>query len=326
MTYSKTRATKDNTTQYTPTTESELISDSNQGSEAMMNEAEIIPSPRLDATAETLVVPSAAEAKDRFASPEYVNLNARLPRIQALRGENGPSDCGYFITESEMAKAGWQSVDESELIVYEYNSGGKERGLLIQSPRMLVVPRSPLFAFDRQISRQEERLVVAGQYSKQLYSDRAQYGTAQCYEILLLDEQNQPLHEIGFAYVAKGANQASFSFHWQQLVNEVTKCHAIANSIPARAKDVRFNSLCVFQFTVKRELAGNNAKSPACKVHSHVAPTQSNWEQFFVGRQDAIADRFLNLLAPTTELTLPQANVLNLLDKPEDENLDKLAA
>jgi Family of unknown function (DUF5895) len=180
---------------------------------------------------------------------------------------------------------------------------------------MLVVPRSPLFAFDRQNSRQEGRLVVAGQYNKQLYSDRERFGTAQCYEILLLDDQNQPLHEIGLAYVAKGANQASFSFHWQQLVNEVTKCHAIGNSIPARAKDIRFSSLCVFHLTVKRELAGNNAKSPACKVHSHVAPTQDNWEQFFLGRQDDIADRFLNLLAPTTELTLPQGDVLNLIDR-----------
>jgi hypothetical protein len=126
--------------------------------------------------------------------------------------------------------------------------------------------------------------------------------------------------------VAKGANQASFSCHWQQLVNEVTKCHAIANSIPARAKDARFNSLCVFQFDVKRELAGNNAKSPACKVHSHVVPTQANWEQFFLGRQDEVANRFLNLLTPTTELTLPQAHLLSTTDRVEDELHQELAA
>ena len=325
MTYSKTRATKDNSIEYSPTPSSTSI-DVNS-----INGAEATP-PQNDR--ELLVVPSAAEVRDRFAAPEYVNPNARLPRIQALRGENGASECGYFITEAEMAKAGWKQGDEGgtsgspggQTIVYEYNSGGKERGLLIQSPRMLVVPRSPLFAFDRQVSRQEERLVVAGQYNKQLYSNREKYGTAQCYEVLLLDEHNQPLHEIGLAYIAKGANQASFSFHWQQLVTQVTKCHAIANSIPARAKDARFNSLCVFEFTVKRELAGNNAKSPACKVHTHVEPTQANWEQFFLGRQDEIADRFLNLLAPTTELTLPQSNLLGLVEQADDVNLVDLAA
>jgi Family of unknown function (DUF5895) len=318
MTYSKTRATKDNTADYTHSP--------NTGTSGVAP-AEISGAATVDLDLhETQLVPSAAEVRDRFAAPEYVNPNARLPRIQALRGENGASECGYFITETEMSKAGWRQIDESDTIVYEYNSGGKERGLLIQSPRMLVVPRSPLFAFDRQISRTEGRLVVAGQYSKQLYSNREKYGTAQCYEVLLLDEQNQPLHEIGLAYVAKGANQASFSFHWQQLVQEVTKCHAIANSIPARAKDARFNSLCVFQFAVKRELAGNNAKSPACKVHSHVAPTQANWEQFFLGRQDEIANRFLNLLAPTTELTLPQTNLLSAADRIEDELHQELAA
>ncbi len=250
--------------------------------------------------------------KDRFAAPEYVNPNARLPKIQALRGENGAEDCGYFITEQEMAKAGWGDFKEADMKIYEYNSGGKERGLLLKSPRMLVVPRSPLFAFDRIGSRQEERLVVAGQYSKQLYSDRAKYGTAQAYEIMLLDKDNQPMHEIGLAYLAKGANQASFSFHWQQLVDEVTKCHAIANGIPARAKDVRFNCLCVFEFTVKRELAGTNAKSPACKVGSHVAPNIANWETFFLGRNDEVADRFLNLMVPTDDLILPQSTVLAL--------------
>ena len=193
MTYSKTRATKDHTAEYATSAQSNST-------------IELI---KVESTPEGLVVPSAAEIRDRFAAPEYVNPNARLPRIQALRGENGASECGYFITETEMAKAGWGQIDESSTIVYEYNSGGKERGLLIQSPRMLVVPRSPLFAFDRQVSRQEERLVVAGQYSKQLYSNREKYGTAQCYEVLLLDGNNQPLHEIGLAYLAKGANQGA---------------------------------------------------------------------------------------------------------------------
>jgi Family of unknown function (DUF5895) len=250
--------------------------------------------------------------RDRFASPEFVNPNARLPKIQALRGENGAAECGYFVTEQEMIKAGWKNIKEDELIIYEFNSGGKERGILIRSPRMLVVPRSPLFAFDRQASRAEGKTVVAGQYSKQLHSDRENYGTSQCFEVLLLDSNNQPLHELGFAYVPKGANQSTFSLHWQQLVDEVTKCHAVANGISARAKDVRFTSLCVFEFIVKRELAGAKIKSPACKVDSHTKPTQANWEQFFLGRNDEIGDKFLNILCPTTELTLPASSLLAL--------------
>jgi hypothetical protein len=101
----------------------------------------------------------------------------------------------------------------------------------------------------------------------------------------------------------------SFSAHWQQLTNEITRFHAQANGIPARPKNSMFTCLCVFQFSVKRELAGTSMKSFACKVDAHVSPTAANWEGFFLGRDNATADRFLNLMAPTapTMMSLPQS-------------------
>jgi hypothetical protein len=42
--------------------------------------------------------------------------------------------------------------------------------------------------------------------------------------------------------LAKVANQASFSSHWQQLINEVTRYHAQANGIPARPKNSMFRA------------------------------------------------------------------------------------
>jgi Family of unknown function (DUF5895) len=248
---------------------------------------------------------------DRFASPEYTDPQARLPRIQALRGEKGDVDCGYFITEAEMEKAGWHSFKVKDLVTYQYNSGGQEKGLLLKNPRMLVVQRSPIFAFDRQASVQEKRMIVSGAYSRQAHNEREKYGLGQYYEVLLLDENNEPLHELSLGYLAKGANQASFSSHWQQLVNEITRFHAQANQIPARPKNSMFTSLCVFQFSVKRELAGTSLKSYACKVDSHVSPTVTNWESFFLGRNNATADRFLQLMAPTAELSLlmPEQNL-----------------
>ncbi len=56
--------------------------------------------------------------RDRFASAEYTDPQARLPRIQALRGEKGEVDCGYFITEAEMEKAGWYEVKAKDLVTY----------------------------------------------------------------------------------------------------------------------------------------------------------------------------------------------------------------
>jgi Family of unknown function (DUF5895) len=236
--------------------------------------------------------------KDRFATANYNDPAAQLPKIQALRGEKGDIDCGYFITEAEMQKAGWKSIAAKDLTTYQFNSGGQERGILLKTPRMLVVQRSPLFAFDRQASVQEKRMIVSGAYSRQAHKEREKYGLGQYYEVLLLDENNEPLHETSLGYLAKGANQSSFSAHWQQLINEVTRCHAQANQIPARPKNSMFTCLCVFQFSVKRELAGSSMKSYACKVDDHVSPTAANWESFFLGRNDETADRFLNLMVP----------------------------
>jgi Family of unknown function (DUF5895) len=248
------------------------------------------------------------KTQDRFATPEYNDPAAKLPKIQALRGEKGDIDCGYFVTETEMEKAGWHSVKVKDLTTYQYNSGNQERGLLLKNPRMLVVQRSPIFAFDRQASVQEKRMIVSGAYSRQAHKEREKYGLGQYYEVLLLDENNEPLHETPLGYLAKGANQASFSSHWQQLVNEVTRSHAQANGIPARPKNSMFTCLCVFQLSVKRELAGSSMKSYACKVDGHISPTAANWESFFLGRNEEKADRFLNLMVPhePTMACLPQ--------------------
>lgn len=248
--------------------------------------------------------------RDRFATG-YEDSTAQLPKIQALRGERSGADCGFFITEAEMEKAGWKSIAAKDLTTYDFNSGNQERGLLLKTPRMLVVPRSPLFAYDKQASTQEKRMIVSGQYSRQAHDDRQKYGLAQYFEVLLLDANNEPLHEIPLGYLAKGANQSTFINHWRQLIDEVTRCHARANGIPARPKNSMFTCLCVFQFSVKRELAGSSMKSYACKVDAHVSPTAANWESFFLGRHAVTADRFLNLMVPhePTMAALPQSKV-----------------
>ena len=49
--------------------------------------------------------------RDEFASPDFVDPDARLPRIQAVRGESNLEHCGYFITADNMAQAGWLDFD-----------------------------------------------------------------------------------------------------------------------------------------------------------------------------------------------------------------------
>lgn len=246
----------------------------------------------------------------------YDDPNPVLPRIQAMRGEKGEFECGYFVTEREMEKAGWKAARGKDMIDYTFNSGKTKKGLLIKNPRMVVCSRSPAFIFDRQLTMQEKRLCIAGALSDNYDREKGKYGVGQYYEVLLLDKNNEPLSETTLGYCAKGANQATFSGHWKQLVEEVTRCHAISNGIPLRPKNLIFRSLCVFDFAVKRELSGDALKSFSCKVGSHLAPTPENWEQFFLGRSEGAGAKYLNLLAPSepTMLCLSGGQSLEAID------------
>jgi Family of unknown function (DUF5895) len=251
---------------------------------------------------------SSQPVRDRFASPEYCNPNAKLPYIQSLRGEN-PVECGFFVSLDQMAKASWVNVPET-LDTYTFSSGAVEQGSILRQPRMLVVPKSGLMAA-RTVKGENgnSELELLGKYGE--FKGQAGVTNIQIFEVLLLDCDNNPLHEIPLQYIAKGATQATFSFHYQQFLLEITMCHAQANGISARPKNLEFNALCVFEFEVTRELAGNNSnKAPACKVASHSKPTMDNWTNFFVGRNDELADRVLQLL------DIPVSNAVFAAAKP----------
>lgn len=259
-------------------------------------------------TSPTSLMPTFSEpvVKDEFASPQFLDPNARLPRLQALRGTT-PDLCGYFISVEEMAKSGWIDFEPvaDQLVTYTFESSGQlEQGLLLKSPRMLVCPRTPLLAFDRQASMETEQLTILGNWRRE-YRDDDNVGNCQMYEVLLLDANNNPLHTIPLSYIAKGSNHATFSAEWQKLTEEITACHAIANGIAARPKNSQFKSLCVFAFTVARELVGKKQKSPACRVISHESPTMETWKQYFIGYDASLKMQVWDGLQPTMPLMVP---------------------
>ena len=263
--------------------------------------------------------PTTIMEPDEFASSEFIDPNARLPRIQALRGIT-PQLCGYFLNIDEMAKAGFIDYDSvsKQLIEYTFESSGEtEQGLLLQKPRLLVCPRTPLLGFDRAATKETEQLVILGHWQRSFKEDD-NIGNCQFYEVILLNEDNQPLHTVPLSYVAKGANQATFSQEWQRLTQEVTTCHAIANGIAARPKDARFKSLCVFELKVTRELVGTKQKSFTCRVTGHTAPTPDTWKQFFVGYNPILKKQVWDGLQPTLPPSIPETTTLALPEGVEE--------
>lgn len=258
------------------------------------------------------------QIQDEFASDEYIDPNARLPRIQALRGED-PKQCGYFIEINQAAKAGWLDFNEKDFIEYVFFSGEKEQGLLFKKMRMLVCPRTPVLALNKPESKKQQTNVFTGYYKKAVHGADEKFTNFQAFEVMLLDKENKPLHQVPLSLKLKGAAQGSFSEKWQDFVQKLTSCHAIVNQIPASEKAMTFKSLCVFAFEVKREMAGEEIKSPACKVVSYEIPTLENWKEYFVGYDIKTKEFVWQGLQPKRPLIRPEAILAAL--PPSDSEL-----
>ncbi|MDF5717055.1 MAG: DUF5895 domain-containing protein [Rhizonema sp. NSF051] len=268
---------------------------------AQAQETATIPEPIVPQ--ETALIQEPQE-KDEFCSTEFIDPDAKLPRIQALRGTSADT-CGYFVGIEQMASAGWLNFDEEQIITYMFEaSGEQEQGILLKNPRMLVCPKTPVLGFDRKQSQELNNTVIVGRYDRTMREDE-NIGNLQYYQVFLLDGKNQPLHQIPFSYKAKGANQASFASHWQEFCRQLNICHAIVNGIPAKQKNSMFYSLGVFCFKTSREQAGEKQKSFACKVSEHEVPSLENWKQYFLGFQKTTKQYVWDSFEPSKPLMIP---------------------
>lgn len=240
--------------------------------------------------------------QDEFCSGNFINKEAKLPKIQPLRGANAKQVC-YFINEANAALAGWKST-EIPLTEYTYEASGEsEMGYALQSMRMLVCAKSPLMLYDKAATKEAKNWVLLGEYDRDLRTEGT--GTCRFYHVILVDKNNQPMHSIPFLYAAKDSNQYSFSVAYDQFCKTINFCHAMANGIPPLDKTSEFYSLCVFAFTVKRDLVGDKQKSAACLIGEWEKPTQENWKNYFVGYDQKLKQNAWGLLMPAVKIAIP---------------------
>jgi Family of unknown function (DUF5895) len=239
---------------------------------------------------------------DRYLTNEHAATDFSFPYTQALRGEN-PAQCGYFVPLTQMEKAGWRVINPESLIEYSYNSGKTEVGMLLKKPRMALTPICQLGMYDRKASQDEETLVVIGKWDRKYLNENV--GTFQIYLVMFFDENKQPLHDIPLKLTAKGAQQATLSDQWQRFCIAVARCQAKASNIMFRPRGVVYNALCLFQPHIIRKNVGDKIKSPACYVDGYVNPTVDNWQDFFLGTDDDLADAVVGMMNPQPRLLLP---------------------
>jgi Family of unknown function (DUF5895) len=254
----------------------------------------------------------------RYLTDALPATDFSYPYAQALRGEN-PAQCGYFVPLSQAEKAGWKNLEGTEMTEYAYNSGKTEVGILLQQPRMILTPICQLGAFDRQASQTEETLVVLGEWDRAKHSNDPNAGNFQIFLVMFMDANKQPLHDIPLRLFAKGSHQATLSIEWQKFCTSVARCQAEANKTLFRPKNEVFNALCIFQPIIIRKSVGDKVKSPACYIDGYVHPTVLNWQSFFMGTDERLADAIIDILNPRSRslLSPPTAGTIMLAPAPE---------
>jgi hypothetical protein len=260
-----------------------------------------------------------SNTENKYLSCQYAATDFSFPYVQALRGEDS-KQYGYFVPLSQANKAGWRDLDPDKLTEYAYNSGKAEVGILFQQPRMVVTPVSSLGMFDRKASLEDETLVVIGKWDRQ-HRDNENVGNFQIYLVMFFDEHKRPLHDIPLKLVAKGAQQATLSAQWQQFCVAVARCQAQAHKVFFSPRNEVFNALCLFQPHLIRKSVGENIKSPALYVDGYVEPTVDNWQDFFLGNDEDLADMVVGLMNPRSRLLLadPAAGAISLTPAAEPQ-------
>jgi Family of unknown function (DUF5895) len=260
-----------------------------------------------------------SNTENKYLSCQYAATDFSFPYVQALRGED-PKQYGYFVPLSQANKAGWRDLDPAKLTEYGYNTGKTEVGILFQQPRMVLTPVSSLGMFDRKASLEDETLVVIGKWDRQLRGDE-NIGNFQIYLVMFFDEHKRPLHDIPLKLVAKGAQQATLSEQWQQFCVAVARCQAQAHKVFFSPRNEVFNALCLFQPHLIRKSVGEKTKSPALYVDGCVEPTVDNWQDFFLGNNEDLADMVVGLMNPRSRLLLadPTAGSISLVPAAEPQ-------
>jgi hypothetical protein len=241
----------------------------------------------------------APSTSGKYLSPQYAATDFSFPHAQVVRGEEDMTHCGYFIPLPQAQKAGWSNLEATETIIYTYNNGEKAEGILLTQPRMVLCAVSKLGMFDRLASQNEDRLVVIGEWNREQSKD-PNNGNFQIYLVMFLGANNFPLHQIPLKIITKGAHQATLSKNWEQNCIKIAMLHAQSEKVGFFPRGEQYNTLCVFEPMIKRELVGNGKlKSAACYVDGFVQPTAANWQSFFLGESETLlAETILQILNP----------------------------
>lgn len=209
---------------------------------------------------------------------------------------------GLFIEDKELLMSGWQGKEPD--CVHTFRSGKEVKGILLQSPRLLIVrvslPIVQATDANKEIKQIENPLIPGMFFPNGAlicpYMDENGFvikPAAELYAALKLNKQgavrtgylayvvsddNILLHRTPFVFSVHGSAAIALKDSYNQFKAELYAAYAQVTGKPYKTQNQRFCSLAVYHPTFTSEMKGDKQKSPCCVPQDFVHPDGSSPE------------------------------------------------
>jgi hypothetical protein len=147
---------------------------------------------------------------------------------------------------------------------------------IIHKPRMIILQRSLLLKVETRTGRILRTWITKKQERKHIYV------CVRKYLIFIVDEDNNPLHEVPVQLTAKECFQLEFNQQLCEFRSVITKAY---NEKATFMKDSWY-SMCVFVPSFKSMMRGEGSKQrKACITTGYEKPSKENWESLCIRRR-----------------------------------------
>jgi len=218
---------------------------------------------------------------DVLAGSEFTGSMAKMPKCQILNDRN-PKSIGLFIREATCSLIGWKGKAPTD--EHCFSDGTIEKGALLQEFRAQFILTSPRF-----IENKGERSQILGSYESpdaaEMYRQMKEAGEKVTLRTLhliqLVDEKNNPLHDVPLVLSIHGAAAAVLGKALGEFRQKLEMAFANAQKLPYSPKGERFHALGVFHCKFAIEQAGSGAdKSPIAGAQLASTATDNTLELY----------------------------------------------
>jgi Family of unknown function (DUF5895) len=221
-----------------------------------------------------------------FDAPENVQKAAGTPSIKVLN-----ESASFFIASDNLDKVEWTDRTVGETYRQKTGKVGEDdrplyiNGISIASPHVLVMDESPLLV------RNKKTRKFIGIYDSDEYNSTLEQ-PYRIYQVVLLDNQNKPLHKDTLQLTATG----NFSVNWNtQLEKFREECILAYNKskglVDKNKRVIKWHSFWVFSPKLKPEKRGkDDASSFACITTGFKRPNSETLADINIAMNPSLKD------------------------------------